>query len=270
MNDPHVVGLEYSVEHGSGIDWSKASPLEVQQADFAIGIDNKQVRFNFIKHFATEREARAFVENDFLGNWEFDVALKRGPNAFKLRFERAEIVDRNPAAGVPSLSAHVRSGLPKVHVRLAPPTPRSYPQPPSVGLKRTPDVASMFNRYLGYLEGREPLPAMAYFCLTVLENTKEVTVMLNADPAANRNHKRRRAAADHFGIAFEVLRKIGELSSERGGASARKAGGRDKDLSSEQLRWLEFAVKTVIRRAAEVAHDPHARSKRITCADLNP
>lgn len=253
MNDPHVVGLEYCVEHGSGIDWSRASPLEVQEADFAIGIANKQVRFNFIKHFATEKEARAFVENDFLGNWEFDVALKRGPNAFKLRFERAEIVDRNPAADVPSLSAHSRSGPPKVHARLAPPTPRSYPQPPSVGLKRTPDVDSMFNRYLGYLEGREPLPAVSYFCLTVLVNTKG-----------------RRAAADHFGIAFEVLRKIGELSSERGGASARKAGGRDKDLSSEQQRWLESAVKTVIRRAAEVAHDPHARSKRITCADLNP
>ena len=27
----------------------------------------------------------------------------------------------------------------------------------------------MFHRYLGHIQGREPLSAMAYFCLTVLE-----------------------------------------------------------------------------------------------------
>lgn len=75
------------------------------------------------------------------------------------------------------------------------------------GLCRTPDVESMYRRYLGHLEGREPLPAMAYFCLTVLEW----------------RGGSRPKAAERFGISEQVLCKVGNLSSRKGGPVARKA-----------------------------------------------
>ena len=48
------------------------------------------------------------------------MGLTRGPNAFKLRFDRAEIVDLSPPPGPPTLSAHVSAGSPTVRADLAP------------------------------------------------------------------------------------------------------------------------------------------------------
>ena len=84
-------------------------------------------------------------------NWEFVVGLARGPNAFTLSFDRSETVDRNPPPGPPRLSAH------------------AFPQPPPAAIKRSPDIDSMYQHYLRHLGGGEQLPAMAYFCLTKLE-----------------------------------------------------------------------------------------------------
>ena len=67
----------------------------------------------------------------------------------------------------------------------------------------TPDVQTMYDRYMGYRQGREPLTTMAYFCLTILERSTK------------KNHSRE-VAAETYGIKLEVLNKIGHLSSEKG------------------------------------------------------
>ena len=47
----------------------------------------------------------------------------------------------------------------------------SYPSPPSGQTLNAddPDVATMYDRLSGYYAKREPLPSMAYFCLTMLK-----------------------------------------------------------------------------------------------------
>ena len=128
-------------------------------------------------------------------------------------------------------------------------SPASYPPPPSRGLVCSRDVESMLHRYMGYRKGREPLTSMANFCLTVLQIA-----------AGGRRH----AAADRFHIAKTVLHRVGALCATKGGAAARKAEGRQTELTQPEQRFLEDAVKAMIRRVAEVAHDPMAGFVQIT------
>ena len=110
----------------------------------------------------------------------------------------------------------------------------------------------MYQHYLRHLGGGEPLPAMAYFCLTKLEQM-----------AGSRD-----AAAVRFGISKKVLRRIGELSTNKGGASARKAAGHAVPHTPEEERFLKSAIKTVIHRAAEVEYGPNPTRSIITLADI--
>ena len=253
MNDPHVVALHYRIEHGPNvIDWSRADPLDKEEPGFRVQAENGRVRFKLREHYPSEEAARFAVEADYIPNWEFVVGLERGPNAFALRFDRSEIVDRNPPPGTAPVKFHSRTGTPTVSVTLAPPTPPVFPDPPPTAIKRSPHVDSMYQHYLRHLGGGEPLPAMAYFCLTKLEQM-----------AGSRD-----AAAVRFSISKKVLRRIAELSTNKGGANARKAAGHAAPHAPEEERFLRSAIKTLIRRAAEVEYGPDPRRRKITLADI--
>ena len=255
MNDPHVVALQYKVEHASWVDYSKAELLVVHNDAFDVRVEDRHVRFSMKHHFTTERDARDAVD-DFIRSWELDAALVMGPNAFKLRFYRSEIEDRNPTPGAIYARAGFTSFTMTATMARGTVSPPTYPNPPSTGLKRSPDVESMFHRYVGYREGREPLTTMAYFCLTVLE------------ASTGERRGRRAVAAKRYCISEAVLKQLGELSSTKGGVGARKAEGVHQDLTQQERKFLEAAVTTIIRRAGEVAHDPDASLKRITVLDL--
>ena len=172
-----------------------------------------------------------------------------GPNRFRLPFDYPDIEDRDPSTGKVFLRPkptrfHVSVG----DVQITVGEPR-YPCPPTTALALTPDIRSMHDRYLGYRERREPLACMVYFCLTILE--------LPWGPGRGA----REPAASHYGVDETVLDTLGELSSTKGGVGA---------STSEETRFLEEAVKAIIRRAAEVAHDPNARRPPITMSDLPP
>ncbi len=252
MNDPHVVALHYRIEHGPDvIDWSRAAPLDKEEHRFCVQAESGRVRFELKEHYASEDAARFAVEADYIRNWEFVVGLARGPNAFTLRFDRSEIVDREPSLGRISLAARgtaaFASGVARLQVQ-----PSAYPEPPLAAIKRSPDIDSMYQHYLRHLEGGEPLPAMAYFCLTTLEQM-----------AGGRD-----AAAVRFCVSKKVLRRIGELSTNKGGASARKATGHAVPHTPEEERFLKSAIKTMIHRAAEVEFGPDPHRRKITLADI--
>ena len=57
-------------------------------------------------------------------------------------------------------------------------------------------------------------------------------------------------------ISRRVAGCIGELSSNKGGSSARKAIGSTTPCTPEEERFLKTAVKRVIHRASEVEHGP--------------
>ena len=89
----------------------------------------------------------------------------------------------------------------------------------------------MYDRLSGYYAGREPLPSMAYFCLTVF-----------LSPFSGNRNVRRTAASAHYHIDKQVLDEIGDLSSEKGGPdSARKVGAMGSALSRKEERFLEAA-----------------------------
>jgi len=254
MNDPHVVHLEYRIVCDlERIDWSAAKTAVFEEEDFRGEVVDQRVLFKFKTHYASENDARESLRS-FIQNWEFEVGLERGPRAFTLCFAKSHIIDRNPSNGVMPITLSLATGSPEAKIDLII-QPKRYPSPPSLNkIKRTPDVDSMYDRYLGYRDGKEPLPAMAYFCLTVLE--------WMAGGSGSRKD-RREAIAKKFGIARDVLDKVGELSSEGGGPVARKEEGRNRPYAPNDTEFLNIAIQCMIQRAAEVAQDD-AKREQIT------
>ena len=249
MNDPHVVALIYGIEHGASVGYEEAEPFVREEPAFHLEVKDKKVRFELKDHYAEESAARKSIE-EYIRVWEFDACLNNGPGSFKLRFDKAEIEDRNPTPGVVTISGTIRSGVPTVSGSITRGLP-DYPSPPS-GLAINPDVQTMYDRYMNYLRGREPLSGMAFFCLTVLENSAGG----------------RKAAARKYQIAKRVLGEIGYLCSEKGGSEARKAEGITKELTEEERHFLNQAIRKTIRRVAEKTCNPTAELDKISLSDL--
>lgn len=258
MNDPHVAALLYRVEHGESLDYKDAEPLVLDESTFRLEVKDGQVRFELKGHYATEEEAREAIE-DYIRTWEFDVCLRYGPESFRLKFQKAEIVDRNPTPGVLNIRGSLIGKSSQLSARLVLGF-RSYPSPPS-DIVVTPDVQTMSDRYMNYRRKHEPLPGTAYFCLTVLENM--------AEEKKRDGEGKRKAASRYFQIGMGVLSKIGHLSDEKGGPSeARKSKGVANDLTNEERCFLEEATKKMIRRAAEKAQSPDANLPKISLTNL--
>lgn len=258
MNDPHVVALVYGIKNRRTIDYREAEPLDADEKDFSIHVEDEQVHFTMKAHYETIEEAKKAVRES-IEHWEFTAGLKRGPGAFKLVYQHAQIVDRRPP---PKRDGSVRlfttfqlgagTGSATLHTSLG-----QYPKPPSTGLTITPDVQSMYDRLMGYRSNREPLPSMAYFCLTVLR--------LAAGLSESDNE-----VVEKYAVEKKVLSKIVKLSTNKGGAYARKASGTRVDLTPSETRFLEKAIVALIRRAAEVAHDPDKSRDEIKLSDFCP
>ena len=261
MNDPHVVWLLYRVQRESGAPYSPAEPFEHETESFLLRLEDGEARFTMKRHFANAAEATAVVDS-FIREREFEAALKGQPLAFTSTYYDRLIVDRNPIPDAPSplsVSAEFHGGLVgtlSAEVILGP----LSPSPPTWNITLTPDVSSMYQRYSGYLGGREPLTSMAYFCLTVLE--------ASASPV--NGEKRRLAAARQYCVAYDVLERIGKLTAKKGGSQARKAEGLGCELTNDDSRFLEESVKALLRRAAEFGRDPSASYDEIRLSNLLP
>ena len=256
VNDPHVVALLYRVGHGKSVSYQDAEPLLLDEPAFRLEIKDNQARFELKEHYAAAKDARKAIE-DYIHTWEFDACLEYGADSFRLEFHKAEIKDRNPTPGV----IHYHISLSSAHGTAMPPIIKyPYPSPPS-GIRLNADVQTMFDRYMNHRRGREPLPGAAYFCLTMLEYI--------AEKIKQNQKSNRKAASRYFQIDMKVLEKIGLLSSTKGGPTgARKGEGVPDDLTNEESRFLEEAIKKMIRRAAEKAHNPDADLPKISLSDL--
>ena len=267
MNDPHVVALIYHIEHDNSVSYEKTRPLVRDEPEFRVKVKDKKLCFKLKKHYATESEAQESVK-EYIRVWELDSGLKHGPDIFKLKFDKAKIVDRNPTPG------SVDAAPVKWEFKIPPATgtigPSNYPSPPS-GLSVDPDVQTMYDRYMNYRRGYEPLPGMAYFCLTILEGAAMARTKGKFE-----KHQKRQAAAEYYHIEKEVLKRVGYLSSEKGDPlEARKREGPDDDLreqerhfKEQERRFLEDAVKKMIYRAAEKINDPTKNLSQISLSDL--
>ncbi len=237
MHDPQVVRLHYSLQSSDSVSYTAPPTLSVEQPGFRVVLESGDLTVVMRQHHASERDARKVVE-PFLRAWQIHDELVGTGAKLRFVFKSADVIDRSAkraesvVLNVHSAShAHTADSV-TLHVNY-----RHYPEPP-LQFAVTPDVEAMWNRYQRYLSGQEPLPAMAYFCLTVLE-------------AAAGN---RAKTAARFGVDVQVLRKIGELSSSRGDSvSARKARAVGRSLTGAEKRWLEAALRQLIARVAECA-----------------
>ena len=240
MNDPHVVALFYNVKHSTSVDYSDAKPLEHEEKDFTITIENDKACFTMEAHYATKEEALAAVE-EYIQDWEFAAGLEGGPNAFTLEFDGSHIEDRKPQPGMAQASVSGVVPAPSGTAR-ATSIKNSYPSPPPSGMKITLDVQSMYNHFSRFCLGRAPLPGLAAFCLDVLQKS-------TGSKSPNNE------IVEMYGIELAVTKKIVRLSNNKGGPfDARKRGGINSPLTPEETHFLTEAVKAMIRQAAAYAY----------------
>ena len=249
---PRIVALLYHIEHESSVDYSKAKPVYHEEEGFRIRIEDGLVRFEMKADHPTAESAFEAV-NPYIENWELDAALRSRPGEFKLKFVRPEIIDREPTPSVHRVSAlpsfwKFTTSVSTVTVG------RPYPKPPvGVSLKGNDEVTIMLHRYEDLCKGREKLPAVAQFCLTMLERI-----------AGNRQKVARK-----FAIEKSVLARVGNLANNKGGPGfARKSDSVDQELMPEETIFLENAVKVFIRRAAEEIGAPCEPLRKITINDF--
>ena len=257
MNSPRVIALQYRIEHDQSVDYSRAEPVDHDEEDFSIRIEDNRVRFAMKVHVATVDSAKDAVES-YIRSWELDAALRGQPGQFKLRFDRSEIRDCNPTTGemyatkeflAPSYSATVTRRS------------QAYPEPPAgVPLKRSDDVDLMFSLYEAFYDDREKITGIAYFCLTMLE--KLAGGAGREGKSRKKLTSRRKKAAERFGIKGCVLNEVGYLSSEKGGPTeGRKADATENDLTPDERRFLLCKVKKFIRKVAKDAQSSGSNTR---------
>ena len=168
--DYHVASLTYSVKNTGDVTYDAPPPVDFESSEARFHLADAKLVCQMKIHFAAEAEARVVVE-PVLRAWELTADLGLGTGGLRFQFENADVIDRTPVPpgtgranlrlkGVGALTA---VGTVSTHV-----TRQTYPDPPGE-FRITPDVDTLWNRYQGYREGREPLLGMAYFCLTVLD-----------------------------------------------------------------------------------------------------
>lgn len=244
MSDTEVISLYYRIEHEASVDYSEAKPICSNQDEFIIRTEGGRVRFTMKEHHTSLESAMKVVE-PYIESWELDAALKSQPGEFKLVFD--EVI------GVPApVHWSFQTTEPTVTKK------RSYPETPDgVPFKLSEDVKLMFNLYEAWFDRKEKLTSIASFCLTMLEK------LAGGPKHMKRREKatgRRKKAASKFNIDGSLLNEIGYLSIEKGEKSdARKADAAEEnfDLSDDERRLLECAVRAFIQRAAEEAQCPN-------------
>ena len=235
-----MTSLIYRIECENWVDYNQAISFEREEPGFRVKVEDAKVRIELKERYPTIDEAQRAVEQ-YIQAWNVSSCCTLGPNYFRLEFEKAIY---EPGPQPVRLRAELQaSGLSNR---------TNYPKPPS-NIVITPDVESMYQRYMGYHTGREPLPGMAYFCLTVLQ-------MAGGG---------RKQAAEKYQIDIDVLNKVGELTSTRSGVDARKASSAT-ELTDEERFFLEETVKRMILRAAEKACNPESDLEKISLSVLPP
>src|SRR5882724_34655 len=264
LNDPHVTILRYRLETDASLAFDSPAPREHDTPAFALRLADGLLTCDMKAHFTSVAAAKAVVE-PVLRAWELETALREGKRAMWFAYQDAEVIDRHPAPPSANLYIQVNEGLLRVTGELVSLqiTRREYPAPPP-HFTASADVETLWHRYEGYQQGREPLLAMAYFCLSVLE--------WRASQHPGRGDVRAWAES-LYGIEREVLRKLGDLTANLGDeTTARKidASSLHHTPTPQEIAWIEAAIKLIIRRVGEHAADSTVSQPTLGMRDLPP
>lgn len=241
MIDPHVESLRYKVVTRENFSYRQPPPIEVQYPEFSGRLEEGILICSMKQHYSAVTEAEKAIQ-PHLRAWEIWTDIKYGRK--ELRFEplskEAIIVDQNSSP--PGLAIRIET-MGGGGIVFGGPSSESaarnqYPDPP-MDFKHSPDVETLYHRYEMYLEGKEPLPSMGYFCLTVLFMKTDGKHVVATASKLSKIHK-------------DVLKKLSYLTSKKGDSTtARKALPSPVPLSDKERAWVEAAVKMVILRVGE-------------------
>jgi len=269
MNDPHVERLRYHLKANSvyyPVQFENPLPLFKDCGDFSIRLENENLTVEMKEHYATEEAAKKKVE-EFLRDWLNWARFDFEWDLLYFKYERAEVIDRNPPPTVPgqcTLGCLNAGTSPRTFKATSTPLPlkvSEYPAPPT-RFKATTEVETMWFRYQQYLQDKETCQSFGYFCLTLMESS--TGIKKNARKEASRIYK----------IKEDVLRKLSELTTVTGtqrDARKLKLGcSTGVPLTLVERQWICKAVKMLIRRKGEYDFDTAAGSslEQITMNDL--
>jgi hypothetical protein len=248
MRDPHVVALHYRLETGPQLVFANPEPLECGTDAFTLWLADGHLRVELKDHFPTGEAAQREVE-PFLHSWEIATALQEDPGAIKFKFERADVIDRDPPPPRGSVRIQPLSGeIVSIGESVAPRLSRvRYPDPPDKFIA-SPEVIAMWERFEGYRAKREPLPSMAYYCLTVFHGTEARGT-----------------------VSENVVSRLSYLSTMVGEPHTlrkRQDGQELRPHTPAEVAWMEAVVKRLIQRVGEWAADPNASWPLITMKDF--
>jgi hypothetical protein len=248
VNDPHVETVKYRFVPDESLQFNSPPPLEHETDAFKLRLQDEVLTVWLKDHYASEEDAKEAVDS-YLQVWAVYEALEsRRRRKLRFDYQGAKIVDRDPSShdnGV-RRTASASLGV-SWSTAEAVETRGDYPEPPR-NFALSPDVATMWERYEGYLKGREPLLSMAFFCLTVLQYSAR-----NAPVKGNERKKANRT----YNLDNNVLDTLGKLTTNLGNAeTARKAGGEGRPPTPSEKEWIERCVLALVRRAGEYAADP--------------
>lgn len=258
MNDPHVESLTYRVVTPQNVTYNTPPSVRGDLPAFRYTLENGVLTAELKKHHAAVETARECVE-EFLRAWELDAALNADKHEFSFAFQGSNVIDRKPSPPGATLgkAAAAMDLFVMADKATVEKVKSSYPPPPC-GLKPSLDTETMWHHYSRYLDDREKLTSMGFYCLSLLQwRTGSKTA--------------RQDVATQYCIDLDVLKTLGTLTSDVGDlVSARKLEktSQVRPHTAKEVAWVKAAVKALIRRKAEYDHDPSATLPQITMADL--
>jgi len=246
MKEPHVVSLVYRAESAKDITYDDPPPVEIDKDKWEGCLENGILTCRMKTHYASVSAARKEIES-YLRAWEVNANLSQGKGSIRFVYQDANVIDLAPQRtghGVVVCGKAIAMGIgtATVSVQIS---RKNYPPPPE-NFAVSPDVETLLYRYQGYLDGKEPLPSMAYFCLKLIE------VFYGQETKT----KERQAAARSLRMEFRVLSELGRLTTTKGDiTTARKppAQGIWQPLSGTERRWIEAVIRRLIYRVGEYA-----------------
>jgi len=261
LKEQRVESLVYQVKSAEDIIYADPPLLDIDTEKWMGHLENGILTCRMKVHYSSVADARKEVES-YLRAWEIGAAITHGRGSIRFVYQDASIIDLAPKGEgdvVVYLTAAAAAGVGTATAKVVI-TRRNYPPPPKV-FRISPDVETLWSRYEGYLDGKEPLLTMAYWCLTMIE--------------VNYGQQGKRKAAAHtINVDSEVLNTLGRLTSTKGdNTTARKAPERGKwqPLSGTERTWIEAVVKRLICRVGEYAGcDDSSTLTRVSMRDFPP
>ncbi len=245
MNDPNFEKVYYHFITEKFTDkFDRASPLQMTQGDFEIELDKGMLTVTPLKHFPDVESAKAAIE-PMLRSWESSTFLSHSRFRIHFRFHQADVIDRNPTPDNTTINVHSAQSVFVAGTVTVTREMNCYPAP-SKSFVSSQLTDELIYRLQQYIDGREPLPTVAYY---VLERLERVFV-------PDKVNDTRKELGKILNVEFKVLDNLGKISNKHDSIIGRHAGLKPNPITQMELGWLDEVVFRLVERVGEINASP--------------